>query len=117
MNLLETTIVKAFQERVKENGDKTFVKHFRDDSWQEVSWAEYGDIVKKIACGLLELGVKRGDGICIMSGTRAEWGMVDIAILSIGCITGAIYPTLLGKDAAYIINDMKATVVFVEGGV
>lgn len=112
MDLLEMTISRIFTRRVEENGDKTFAIYHTDGAWREVSWREYGDIVMNIACGLVSLGVKRGDGVCVMSETRAEWGMADLAILSLGTLTGAIYPSLLGKDAAYIANDMKAKVVF-----
>jgi len=115
MDLLETTISRIFNRRVEENGDRTFVIYHTDGAWKEVSWRDYGDIVMNIACGLLSLGVKRGDGVCIMSDTRAEWGMADLAILSLGALTGAIYPSLLGRDAAYITKDMEAKIVFTGG--
>jgi len=115
MDLLNTTIMRIFKKRVEENGDKTFVIHHTGGAWKEVSWREYDEIVMNIACGLLSLGTKRGDGVCIMSETRAEWGMADLAILSVGALTGAVYPSLLGRDAAYIAGDIQAKVVFAGG--
>jgi len=117
MDSQDTTIVKIFQDRVRGNGDTPFVKFHDGNEWQEMSWRVYGERVKLIGCGLIELGVSRGDGICIMSNTRYEWGMIDLAILSIGGVTGAIYPTLLAKDTAFIIKNMNARYVFVEGPV
>jgi long-chain acyl-CoA synthetase len=114
MGILETTIVKVFQEKVQTNQNNVFVKHFSEDQWRDITWLEYGNTVNKLAAALLEHGIQKGDRVCIMSSTRAEWGIVDLAVMSIGALTGAIYPTLLTKDASYIVNDLDARIVFVE---
>ena len=114
MDPTKTTIVKVFFENSVKYADQPLIKYWRDESWQNMTWTEYGSTVQKLSSGLLSLGIKKGDRVCIMSNTRAEWGMADLAILAIGGVTGCIYPTLLGKDVAYIIDDLKAEAVFVE---
>jgi len=114
MDLLNTTIARIFRERVRGNGERVLAKYYESGEWKALTWTEYGRMVDCIASALLEMGVKKGEGICVMSSTRVEWGIIDLAVLSIGGITGAIYPTLLGGDTSYIINDMKAPVVFCE---
>ncbi|MBU2510041.1 AMP-binding protein [bacterium] len=114
MDLLKTTIVNVFWENTIKVADNTLAKFWKNGSWQEMTWKEYGDTIRKLCSALLELRIEKGDNICIMSNTRVEWGMIDLAILSVGGVTGCIYPTLLGKDASYIINDMRAKIVFVE---
>ena len=77
MNLLETTIVDIFWENTRKSADKTLVKFWKNESWQEITWREYGNTTRKICTALIDLGVEKGDSICIMSNTRAEWGMID----------------------------------------
>ena len=114
MSIPGKTIVKVFQEKVRTNQNNVFVKHFKDGQWRDITWLEYGNTVNKLAAALLEHGIQKGDRVCIMSSTRAEWGMADLAVMSIGALTGAIYPTLLAKDASYIAYDLDARIVFVE---
>jgi len=114
MNLHDRTIVDFFWENVDKHSANTLVKYWNGQAWQQKTWSEYGADVEKIAAGLLALGVEKGDAIGIMCNTRVEWGMIDLAILSVGGVTGCIYPTLLGKDASFILDDLKAKIVFVE---
>ncbi len=114
MKITEMTIPGVFRENRAKYGKNILVKYWKNETWEEITWADYGETVRCIASGLLELGSEKGDGVCVMCRTRAEWGMVDLAVLSIGCVTGCIYPTLLGKDASYIMKDMDAEIVFVD---
>lgn len=82
--------------------------------WVERKWEEIGEITRNIAKGLLATGMKRGDKICIMSQTRAEWVYCDFGILSIGGVSVPIYPSNTAEQAMYIINDSEAKAVIVE---
>ena len=119
----DKTIAQIFHKRVKENGDKPlFIYHEEGDfppfthkgKTRTMSWREVGERVKKIGMGLLVMGAKRGDRISIMSNTRPEWVIADLALLSIGGETGSIYPNNLPAQAQYIINDLDSRFVFVD---
>ncbi|HDP79277.1 MAG TPA: hypothetical protein ENN21_00375, partial [Spirochaetes bacterium] len=123
MRETDLTIAQIFQKRVEENGDRPLFIYHREGDFppythrgklRTMSWNEAGDLVKKAGMGLLALGAKKGDRISIMSGTRYEWVVADLALLSIGGETGSIYPNNLPDQAAYIINDLESGFVFVE---
>jgi len=63
----------------------------------------------------MALGAKKGDAVAIMSRTRPEWVEADLALLSMGGRTGSIYPNNLPAQAGYIVNDLGARFLFVEG--
>jgi long-chain acyl-CoA synthetase len=84
MGIMDRTIVKVFQEKVLANGDSVFVKRFKGGQWHDITWREYGETVETMASALLELGITKGSRVCIMSSTCAEWGMADLAKVSIG---------------------------------
>jgi long-chain acyl-CoA synthetase len=85
-----------------------------DGEWREISWEEAQTAVDEIAHGLLALGVGKGDAFGILARTTLEWVLFDFAFGSIGAIGVGIYPTLPGKDCAYILDHSDAVGVLVE---
>jgi long-chain acyl-CoA synthetase len=85
-----------------------------DGRWREVSWQEARQAVDEIANGLHALGVGKGDAFGILARTTLEWVLFDFALGSIGAIGAGIYPTLPGKDCAYILDHSDAVGVLVE---
>jgi long-chain acyl-CoA synthetase len=87
-----------------------------DGQWRDVSWEEARAAVDEIANGLLALGVGKGDAFGILGRTKLEWVLFDFALGSIGAIGAGIYPSLPGKDCAYILDHSDAVGVLVEDG-
>ena len=83
----------------------TALKYKKGDRWADVSLAEFRDTVRWFSTGLRSLGVKAGDRVAILSENRPEWAMGDFGILCAAAITVPIYPTLLGWQIEYILND------------
>jgi len=81
---------------------------------ESLTYAQLGRVVKEITCGLMELGVKSGDRVAVMSNTRAEWVWCDYGILCAAGITVCIYPSLSSSEMAYILNDSGTKIIFVE---
>jgi long-chain acyl-CoA synthetase len=84
------------------------LKYKKDGRWVDVSLAEFRDGVRWFSTGLRTLGVKPGDRIAILSENRPEWAMADYAALCAAAVTVPIYPTLLGWQIEYILNDSGA---------
>jgi long-chain acyl-CoA synthetase len=87
------------------------MKSKREGSWVDVSVPEFRDTVRHFATGLRLLGVKPGDRVAILSENRPEWAMSDFAILCNAAVTVPIYPTLLGWQIEYIMNDSGSVAV------
>jgi long-chain acyl-CoA synthetase len=87
------------------------LKYKRDGKWVDTSVDEFRDTVRYFATGLRLLGLKAGDRVAILSENRPEWAMADFAILASAAITVPVYPTLLGWQIEYILNDSGAVAV------
>ncbi|MBA2418352.1 MAG: long-chain fatty acid--CoA ligase [Nocardioidaceae bacterium] len=85
-----------------------------DDGWRSLTWQQTGDRVRAIAAGLVALGLEREERVAIASGTRVEWILADLAVMSAGAATTTVYPSSLGDDVAYILADSQSRVVFAE---
>jgi len=86
----------------------------KDGGWVSRTYAEFWDWVARVSLGLQGLGIADGDTICIMSRTRPEWLVADLAGLALGAVTCPIYPQTEPGQAAFIINNVGASLIFVE---
>ena len=83
-------------------------------TWVSRSYAEFWDWITDVSLGLQGLGVADGDAICIMSRTRPEWLVADIAAWALGAVSCPIYPQTEAGQAEFILNNTGAVAVFVE---
>ncbi len=84
--------------------------------WRDVSAAEFLQQVTGVARGLMALGVRPGDAVAVMSKTRYEWTLADVAIWFAGAVTVPVYETSSAHQVAWILEDARPAVVFVEDG-
>jgi long-chain acyl-CoA synthetase len=79
-----------------------------------LSTRDWFDRIRDLSLGLSSLGVSAGDRVVIMSESRPEWLIADLAILSLGAVTVPVYSTLTAGQGRYIIQDAGARVAFVS---
>ncbi|HSL23058.1 MAG TPA: AMP-dependent synthetase/ligase [Vicinamibacterales bacterium] len=79
-----------------------------------LSTAEFFDRVRDLSLGLAAMGLQRGERVVIMSETRPEWIVADLAILTAGGVSVPIYPTLSAVQAQYLAQDSGARYAFVS---
>jgi long-chain acyl-CoA synthetase len=108
------SVVEMFHHRVDASGDADAMYGRRGEAWYTLSWREVGAQARKVACGLLSLGVEKAQRCAILSITRPEWVTIDMGILAAGGATTTIYPSNTAEESAYIVNDSEAVVCFAE---
>ncbi|MBJ7470872.1 MAG: long-chain fatty acid--CoA ligase [Solirubrobacteraceae bacterium] len=79
-----------------------------------LSYTQLADEVRAISKGLIGLGVAPGDRVGILSTTRAEWVIADLAILAVGAIVVPIYQTNAPEECQHVIKDSTLSVLFCE---
>ncbi len=114
MDMEMTTISKLFLDSVQAHATEKAQTWYDGESWQSRTYAEYGQAVRDVANGLLNLGLKAGDRVAIWSKNGPRWAEVDFANACVGFATVPIYDTLTGPQGAYIMNDSGAKVLFVQ---
>jgi long-chain acyl-CoA synthetase len=78
-----------------------------DGVWKGVSTADFLDQAMQYSKGLLALGVKPGENVALVSATRYEWNVMDIAIQQVGAIVVPLYPNISENEYRYIMNDAQ----------
>ncbi len=110
----EQTLNRMFLNRIEEGGDAVRYLVPRGGKWVPMTYREVGTAVREMANGLLSLGLARDDKVAILSATRLEWCLADIAGIVCGFVTVPVYPSNLPDQVEYILANSGAAVVFVE---
>jgi long-chain acyl-CoA synthetase len=82
--------------------------------WRSTSYRDTWRWITQVAMGLKHLGIGDGDPVAIMSRTRPAWLTADLGAMSLGAVTCPIYPSSEPGQAAYVINNVGARLIFVE---
>jgi long-chain acyl-CoA synthetase len=86
----------------------------RGGRWVDIGYREMAEQVQDLSIGLLELGVRPGDRVAILSENRPEWAIADYACLAARCTDVPIYPTLPPRQAQYVLRDSGAVAILVS---
>lgn len=104
-------LCELFWDSIKTYPKENLMLEKQEGRYIYISSQEFGDRVRYFSYGLYELGVRAGDKVAIISETRSDWTMADLAISCLGGVVVPIYTTLTPPQMKYIINDSDAKVV------
>jgi len=108
----DTTVPRLLRHRAAALGDQLALREKDRGIWRRYSWAHYYRTVRRVALGLMALGIRRGDRIAIASEDTPEWFYADLAGQAIGAIVVGVYPTNPWPELQYIVGHCGAKVVF-----
>ncbi len=108
------TITDIFWNAVNQRGSQLMMREKKFGIWQSWDWQQAGEAVRQISMGLMANGFEVGDCASILSNTRLEWVLADMAVLSAGGVSNGIYPTDAVSQVQYLCEDSRTTVLFVE---
>lgn len=107
--LLEYTIGAALDHAANGWADKlALVSRHQRIRW---TWAELNAEVDRIACGLLDLGVVKGDRVGIWAPNCAEWTVTQFATARIGAILVTVNPAYRLSEVEYALNKVGCSVL------
>jgi long-chain acyl-CoA synthetase len=78
------------------------------------STQEFFDQVRALSLGLTTLGLRPGDRVALVSESRPEWVVSDLAVLTAGCVTVPVYPTLSAPQLWFILAESGARIAIVS---
>jgi long-chain acyl-CoA synthetase len=84
------------------------------DEWVDVSYHDFGTIVREVTLGLAAIGLGPGDKIAILANTRPEWTYADFGVLCLGATTVPVYQTNSAEECQYVINHSESRAVILE---
>ncbi|MRR56951.1 MAG: AMP-binding protein [Deltaproteobacteria bacterium] len=111
---LEVTIgglLDQMAERFPDNDALVYV-----DRGLRYSYYEFNEVCRKVAKGLLKLGVKKGDHVSIWATNVPEWVILQFATAKIGAVLVTINTSYRSAELEYILNQSDSGSLFLVNG-
>ncbi len=111
----EASLGVVLRNRIERFGDKPFIRTRQGDDDSTMTWSQFSSEVRTIARRLIDLGVRPGDRVGIISENRPEMFEADLAIMAIGAVTVPVFAGYPPRQIAYVLGHAKPKFVIVSG--
>ncbi len=108
------TLIGIFLEAVDSGRKPVIFLRKRAGRWEEIGGQRALADVASLGLGLRELGIRRGDRVALLSESRYEWAVSDLAILALGAVTVPLYPTLTAAQCRALLMNCEAQAAIVS---
>ncbi len=95
-------------------GQKTAMREKDLGIWQSWTWGEVADHVRALACGLAEMGFKRGDNLAVVGDNRPRLYMTMAAVQCLGGVPVPLYQDAVANEMAFVLQDAGIRFALVE---
>src|SRR5512139_3450194 len=82
--------------------------------WQTVTWSQLGALVRHLACGFAEAGLKRGEHLVVIGENRPRLYASMLAAQSLGAIPVPLYQDAVAAEFVFPINNAEVRFAVVE---
>jgi len=103
-----------FEERVRLSADKVAYVSVSSGSWKEVLWKEFHEASREFAAGLISLGVKSGDRVCMIAENRPESYVTVMGTLLAGAVLVPVFHNEISDGLLYIAGNVQAEIIIAE---
>ncbi|OBK80903.1 long-chain fatty acid--CoA ligase [Mycobacterium sp. 1164985.4] len=107
-------VVSAVFDHERDDPDHVIFRRLVDGSWTDVTCKQAAEQIRATALGLIAKGVAPGDRVALLSATRYEWPIFDLAILAAGARTVPIYETNSAEQVKFVLGDSGSVLVIAE---
>ena len=109
------TLVDLYRAGLRVHRNPIAFLHKVEGQYRQVS-ADAADLrIGLLAAGLIDVGVRPGDRVVILSETRLEWALADLAILTAAAVTVPIFPSLPENQIELLLLDSEPGLAFCSG--
>lgn len=109
------TVGDMFRRRAEHSNNRPAIYTKKAGSWEAVTWGAFYERATKVAKGLHELGLERGERVAILGPTQPPWAFYDMGAHLAGMVSLGIYPKQSVDQIRYIVDHSDTRVVFVDG--
>ena len=108
------TVPGKFREAVAKWGDKVALRKKEYGLWHDISWNDYCENVRNVACALIFLGLEKGECAAIIGDNCPEWVFADVGIQCCGAAATGVYATNAWPQVEYVVTNSESRFFFVE---
>lgn len=111
---MQTTFPRLLLKHAAERPGAAAMREKEYGIWQAHSWAGMALLVEHIACGLHQLGLRRGEHMVIIGANRPRLYATMLAAQALGAIPIPLYQDAVGAECIFPINNADVRFALVE---
>ncbi len=92
-------------------GDRVALQSKKNGTYQPLTYSQLYERVTQLATAFLEFGLKKGDGVAMLSENRTEWAVTYLAAVTAGLVAVPIDKDLTDREICHILNFSKPRVL------
>ncbi|MEE4265775.1 MAG: AMP-binding protein [Desulfobacteraceae bacterium] len=108
------SVPAKFKAAVARWGDRVAMRKKELGLWHDITWNDYDRNVSQVACGLMSMGLQKGDCAAIIGDNCPEWVYADLGIQCCGAATAGVYSTNAWQQVEYVVTNSDSKFFFVE---
>ena len=105
MHVTGRTLWEMLERRVEATPDRNML---RDEHSRALTWSEFYGWTQRVAAGLLDLGIKRGDVVSWQLPTRMETIALSMALTRLGTVQNPIIHLYRQREVASLLRTTGA---------
>ncbi len=111
---MQTTFPRLMLQHAKERPSAPAMREKEYGIWQTHTWADMATEVERIACGLHQLGLARGQHMVVIGTNRPRLYATMLAAQSLGAIPVPLYQDAVGAECVFPITNAEVRMALVE---
>ena len=82
--------------------------------WQAYNWKDYLHYTRRVALGLISLGLKRGENVGLVLDNHPEWLFSELGAQAMGAVTVNLFSSAVAKELLFGLDRIHAAYVFAQ---
>jgi len=108
------SIVQFFEENVSKYGNNVYLWEKPEDRYEGTSYSEVNKQVHEFAAGLMQIGLKEGDRVSLLSEGSNNWVISELGVLYTGAINVPLSTKLNAEEVRFRLNHSESRFVMVS---
>ena len=111
---MQKTFPQMMWAHAKQRPDAPALREKSFGIWQTTTWSQLGALVRHLACGLAEAGLKRGEHLVVIGENRPRLYAAMLAAQSLGAVPVPLYQDAVAAEFVFPINNAEVRFAIVE---
>lgn len=111
---MDTTFPRLLLRHAADRPDRAAMREKEYGIWQTLTWGELAKLVERLACGLHQAGLTRGEHMVVVGANRPRLYATMLAAQSLGAIPIPLYQDAVAAECVFPINNAEVRFAFAE---
>ncbi len=111
---MQTTFTRLMLDHAAQRPNAAALREKEFGIWQTLTWSALATLVRELACGLHDAGLKRGDHIVVIGENRPRLQACMLAAQSLGAVPVPLYQDAASTEFVFPITNADVAFAIVE---